>query len=101
LNDLLGRIESLIFIKEGQAQQKNTFINTNADLIKSLNAQIATLTAAANNLDLPGLQGQLTTILASQQEAYDRFNAANVDLTPFNLNITVNNQNVNKLNAAL
>lgn len=50
-----------------------------------------------NNLDILGLQNQLSTILANQQQAYDKFNAANVDLTPYNLNITINLQNINKL----
>ena len=50
-----------------------------------------------NNLDIGGLQNQLANILANQQQAYDKFNAANVDLTPHNLNITINLQNIKKL----
>jgi len=36
-------------------------------LIASLNAQIASLTGAMNNLNITGLQGQLAAILANKQ----------------------------------
>jgi len=50
---------------------------------------------------VPGLQTRLASLLIRLQQAYDSFNVANVDLTPFNLNITANLKTVDTLSKNL
>ena len=65
--------------------------------IASFRAQIADYTQKIQDLGIPALQVQLSTVLDSLQLAYNAYNNANVDLTPFNLNITINMQSINNL----
>ena len=55
--------------------------------IASLQAQIANYTGAIGGLGIPSIQIELESILNSLQIAYNAYNAANVDLTPYNLKL--------------
>lgn len=97
LNDFLGRIQSYLTIKQAQAGNLNNIIQTNQAQIELLTNQVTNYTRSIENLGIPSLQGQLSSILIKLQQAYDAYNAVNVDLTPYNLNITANLQSVSKL----
>lgn len=97
LNDFLGRIQSYLTIKQAQAGNLNNIIQTNQAQIEVLTNQINNYTRSVENLGIPTLQGQLASVLIKLQQAYDAYNAVNVDLTPYNLNVTANLQSVSKL----
>lgn len=97
LSDLLGRISSYIAIKNSQLAQLQGIISTTQSQIQTLRTQIANYTAAINNLGIPSLQNKLNDILTTLQVAYNAYNKGNVDLTPYNLNLTVNLQSINNL----
>jgi hypothetical protein len=97
LSDFLGRIETFIAIKKSQIAQFGLIFDSSSSQISSLRAQIATYTQNIANLNLPELQNQLNGALDQLQLAYNSFNAANIDLTPFNLNITANIQSIKNL----
>lgn len=93
----MGRIETFITIKQSQSNQLNTIYNNTLGQIAALKLQIANYTSAIGQLGIPGLQSQLTGILNNLQLAYNAYNAGNVDLTPYNLNITANLQSIANL----
>ena len=97
LNDFLGRIQSYLTIKQAQAGNLNNIILTNQAQIEVFTNSINNYTRSIENLGIPTLQGQLASVLIRLQQAYDAFNAVNVDLTPYNLNVTANLQSVSKL----
>jgi len=101
LNDFLGRIQSYITIKGSQADQLGNIISNTQAQINSLNAQIANFSISITNLGVPALQFRQSGVLSDLQKAYDQYNAANVDLTPYNLNISSNLQSVNNLTGQL
>ena len=65
--------------------------------IANLRAQIEKFTQAIKDLNIPALQMELNVALDALQIAYNAFNNGNVDLTPFNLNITANLQSIKNL----
>lgn len=97
LNDLLGRIQTYIVIKGSQLSQLQGIMTTTKNQIDSLRIQIDNYTAAINNLGIPALQNKLNDILNNLQLAYNAYNKGNIDLTPYNLNITANLQSINNL----
>ena len=101
LNDFLGRIESYLSIKQAQAGQYRNIININQNQINSLTTLINNYTASIASLGIPSLQGRMSSVLASLQVAYNNFNSANVDLTPYNLNVSANLQSINQLSSTL
>ena len=101
LFDFLGRISSYIAIKQAEAAQLTNIITSSQRQIAQLNAQINNYTTSIANLNIPSLQGQLSTLLSNLQNAYNLFNAGNVDLTPYNLNISANLQSISKLTNTL
>jgi predicted nucleic acid-binding Zn-ribbon protein len=101
LDDFLGRIQSYIVIEQTQASQLANIITSSQKQISQLNDQINNYSNSITNLGIASLQGQLSSLLASLQTAYNNYNAANVDLTPYNLNITANLQSVSQLTATL
>ena len=101
LNDFLARIESFIVIKERQAGSIQGIIDLDNNQVANLQAQITTLEASIADLGIPGLQERLANLLVRLQQAYDAYNAANIDLTPFNLNISANLQTIQRLSTLL
>ena len=99
LSSLLGRIETFISIKRSQVSGLNNILESTQAQIANLRVQIADFTQSIQDLNIPALQVQLSEALDSLQVAYNSFNDANVDLTPFNLNITANLQSVKNLTA--
>jgi predicted nucleic acid-binding Zn-ribbon protein len=99
LSDLLGRIETYIAIKSSQASQLSSIIATTQSQIASLRNQIGSYNTAISNLGIGGLQARLNDILDTLQLAYNAFNNGNIDLTPYNLNITANLQSIGNLTA--
>jgi chromosome segregation ATPase len=99
LNDFLGRIETFIAIKKSQVTQLNQIFNTTQTQIVSLRVQIATYSQSITSLNISSLQVQLSAVLDSLQQAYNAYNSKNIDLTPFNLNITANLQSIKNLTA--
>lgn len=97
LNDLLGRISTFIVIKTSQLSQLQGILSTTLTQIANLKAQIANYSLSITNLGIPSLQNKLNDILNNLQIAYNAFNNGNVDLTPYNLNITANLQSINNL----
>jgi len=97
LSDFLGRISTFIVIKSSQVSQLQGIYNTTQNQIQTLRAQIANYTSSITNLGIPSLQGQLNDILNNLQLAYNAYNNGNIDLTPFNLNITANIQSIANL----
>jgi hypothetical protein len=97
LSDLLGRISSYIAIKNSQLSQLQAIISTTQTQIQVLRNQITNYTVSITNLGIPALQNRLNTILNTLQIAYNAYNKGNIDLTPFNLNITVNLQSIANL----
>lgn len=92
LNDFLGRIETFIAIKASQVAQLSNIVENTKVQIATLRAQISNYTAAIQELGIVGLQNELQSVLNSLQIAYNAYNVANIDITPFNLNITANLQ---------
>ena len=97
LSSFLGRIETFIAIKKSQAAGLTDILESTQAQIASLRAQIAEFTQSMKDLNIPSLQAELSSVLNSLQDAYNAFNAGNVDLTPFNLNITANIQSITNL----
>ena len=97
LSGFLGRIETFIAIKKSQVAGLTDILESTQAQIASLRAQIADFTQSIQDLNIPTLQAQLSSALDSLQAAYNAFNKANVDLTPFNLNITANIQSIKNL----
>lgn len=101
LNDFLGRIQSYISIKQSQANQFDNIISNSQAQINAINAQITNFTTSISALGIPSLQVKQAGLLTDLQRAYDAFNAANVDLTPYNLNVTANLNSINNLSSTL
>lgn len=101
LNDFLGRIESYLSIKQAQAGQYRNIININQNQINSLTTLINNYTASIASLGIPSLQSRLSSVLTNLQIAYNNYNGANVDLTPYNLNVSANLQSINQLSNTL
>ena len=101
LNNFLGRIESFIAIKKSQSSQFSHILESTRVQIASLKAQIADFTDSITQLNIASLHVQLSTILDELQVSYNFFNNGNIDLTPFNLNITVNIQSIKTLSVQL
>ena len=97
LSSFLGRIETFIAIKKTQAAGLTDILESTQAQIANLRAQIAEFTQSMKDLNIPSLQAELSSVLNSLQDAYNAFNAGNVDLTPFNLNITANIQSITNL----
>jgi hypothetical protein len=76
-------------------------INNAKISIANYNNQIANYTASINNLGIPALENQQTIILANLNKAYDDYNARNIDITPYTLNISINIQSINTLSGQL
>ncbi len=101
LFDFLGRISSYIAIKTADANQLNNIIASSKKQVAQLTDQIANYTASIGNLGIPSLQIQQSSILNALNNAYNEYNKANIDLTPYNLNISANLQSVSKLTNTL
>jgi hypothetical protein len=101
LNDFLGRIESYASIKQTEANQLGNIIASNQNQITTFNNLITNYTASIASLGIPTLQGRLASLLVTLQSSYDSYNSANVDLTPYNLNISANLQSINQLSSNL
>lgn len=97
LMNFLGRIETFIAIKGSQVAQLSSIVINTKQQIAAINVQIANYTAAIEELGIVGLQAELESVLNNLQIAYNAYNAQNVDLTPFNLNITANLQMISNL----
>jgi chromosome segregation ATPase len=94
---MVGRIQTFIAIKASQSSQLSSILANTQAQITAIKVQIANYTAAITNLGIPGLQNQLNNILNNLQVAYNAYNAGNIDLTSYNLNITANIQSINNL----
>jgi hypothetical protein len=92
-----SQLDSLIAIKNSQLSQLQAIISTTQTQIQVLRNQITNYTVSITNLGIPALQNRLNTILNTLQIAYNAYNKGNIDLTPFNLNITVNLQSIANL----
>lgn len=77
--------------------QLQSIVSTTQNQIQTLKNQINNYTISITNLGIPTLQSRLNGILDTLQVAYDAYNKGNIDLTPFNLNVTVNLQSINNL----
>jgi len=97
----LGRIETYIAIKRSQILQFSNIFDSSNTQINSLRVQIANYTRSIANLNITQLRSQLDGALDQLQLAYNEFNAVNIDLTPFNLNITANIQSIKNLTGQL
>lgn len=95
--DFLGRIESFIAIKGSQVTQLSNIVANSKTQITALTVQIANYTSAIEQLGIPRLQAELESVLNNLQIAYNAYNAQNIDLTPYNLNITANLQSISTL----
>lgn len=87
LSDFLGKIESYIVIKGFRAEDL-------AEIIAGARAEILRLEQRINEyqddiagLGIPALKIELSRSLARLEAAYAAFNAANVDIGPFNIRI--------------
>ena len=101
LNDFLGRIETFVSIKKSQMSQLSEIMESTRAQIAALRAQIESFQTSISELDIAGLQAELAAVLDSLHLAYNAYNNGNVDLTPFNLNITANLQSIKKLSSDL
>ena len=77
--------------------QLQTILNNTLAQIQSLRNQITQYSNSVTKLEIPGLQTQLTSIINNLQIAYNAYNAGNIDLTPYNLNLTANLQSIANL----
>lgn len=101
LFDFLGRISSYIAIKSADAAQLTNIITSSQKQIQQLTNQIANYTTSIGNLGIPALQVKRSALLATLQVAYNEYNKGNIDITPYNLNISANLQSVSKLTNTL
>lgn len=79
--------------------QLSSIVANTKQQIAAINVQIANYTAAIEALGIVGLQAELESVLNNLQIAYNAYNAQNVDLTPYNLNITANLQSISTLSS--
>lgn len=79
--------------------QLSSIVANTKQQIATINVQIANYTAAIETLGIAGLQAELESVLNNLQIAYNAYNAQNVDLTPYNLNITANLQSISTLSS--
>lgn len=88
LSDFLGKIESYIAIKGFRARDLRTIIDEAKAQISVLQGRITDSEKEINGLGIAALKIQLNKSLAKLQSAYEDFNTANIDTTPFELKIT-------------
>ena len=74
LNDLLGRLCAAIDIKGESVFQLKALIDGIVVQINKLKAEIATLTSEKSQINLDGLNKQLSALLAQLQAAYNQYN---------------------------
>lgn len=88
MSDFLGKIESYIAIKGFRARDLKTIIDEAKAQIAVLQGRITDSEKEINGLGIAALKISLNRSLAKLQSAYEDFNTANIDTSPFELKIT-------------